>query len=522
MESNHSVTKVIKRFQDFRYKLVFEGLCIGAVAGLVVVLFRLILGKLEILLEELVVYVQVHPWFMAVWFLILLCGAVITTLLLKWEPMISGSGIPQLDGEIQGYFQQTWWRVLTAKFLGGIITIGSGLSLGREGPSIQLGAMVGKGFARLTKRMKVEEKMLITCGASAGLSAAFNAPIAGALFALEEVHKNFSVEILLSSMASAITANFVSRNVFGLKPVFDFSGAIAIPLSHFWIVILLGAVVGLIGVLYNFCTDRVQKLYDKTPSQFIRTLIPFMLAGLFLYFCPAVLGGGSSLVMDIADKIPLITLAALLVIKFAFSITSFGAGIPGGIFLPLLVLGALCGGVFHGIADALGSDLNLGALLILGMAGSFAAIVRAPITGILLITEMTGNFTHLMFIALVSLTAFTVADVCHAKPIYDQLLRRMLFKAGRVKREETGEKLLLETPIHLGSPICGKRIREVSIPDRCLIIAVKRGEIEIVPRGETKLEAGDGLIVLCDEAYSPEVTQMMEEQCKAVVAPDEF
>lgn len=156
------------------------------------------------------------------------------------------------------------------------------------------------------------------------------------------------------------------------------------------------------------------------------------------------------------------------------------------------------------------------------MAGSFAAIVRAPITGILLITEMTGNFTHLMFIALVSLTAFTVADVCHAKPIYDQLLRRMLFKAGRVKREETGEKLLLETPIHLGSPICGKRIREVSIPDRCLIIAVKRGEIEIVPRGETKLEAGDGLIVLCDEAYSPEVTQMMEEQCKAVVAPDEF
>ena len=224
MESNHSVTKVIKRFQDFRYKLVFEGLCIGAVAGLVVVLFRLILGKLEILLEELVVYVQVHPWFMAVWFLILLCGAVITTLLLKWEPMISGSGIPQLDGEIQGYFQQTWWRVLTAKFLGGIITIGSGLSLGREGPSIQLGAMVGKGFARLTKRMKVEEKMLITCGASAGLSAAFNAPIAGALFALEEVHKNFSVEILLSSMASAITANFVSRNVFGLKHVFDFSG----------------------------------------------------------------------------------------------------------------------------------------------------------------------------------------------------------------------------------------------------------------------------------------------------------
>lgn len=515
MESPHSISKVIQRFSEFRYKLVFEGVCVGTAAGMVVVLFRLMLGKLESLLEEIALYAHGHPWFLFVWFGILLIGAVLTTLLLKWEPMISGSGIPQLDGEIQGYFHPVWWRVLVAKFIGGMITIGSGLSLGREGPSIQLGAMVGKGFSKITKRMKTEEKMLVTCGASAGLSAAFNAPIAGALFALEEVHKNFSVEILLSSMASSITADFISRNIFGLRPVFDFSQTIAIPLSHFWIVMLLGIFIGIIGVIYIKSIDWVQTFYNKIPVQFVRTLIPFLLAGILLYYCPAVLGGGSNLVMDIAEGMPLKILFIILVVKFLFSIFSFGAGVPGGIFLPLLVLGAMGSGIFYGVANYFGMNLNLTALLILGMASSFAAIVRAPITGILLITEMTGNFSHLLFIALASLIAYTVADLLQSKPIYDQLLRRMMFKFGKLKNEDSGEKILIQVSISLGSILCDKKVRDVNLPENCLIISVKRGELEIVPCGDTILKTGDTIEVICKEAESAAVSYTLEKQCKA-------
>lgn len=515
MERIHTVAKTVKRFGEIRYRVVLEGVGVGAAAGLLVVLFRLVLERVEELMHTAVAYAGSHPWAVPVWLAVLLLAAGGTALLLKWEPMIAGSGIPQVDGELQGYFTQKWWRVIVAKFAGGILTIGSGLSLGREGPSIQLGAMAGKGFARVTRRMRTEERMLMTCGASAGLAAAFNAPLAGVLFSLEEVHKSFSVEVLLSCMASSITADFISRNVFGLRPLFDFSGAIAIPLSHFWIVMLLGLAVGFLGVLYNFCIDKAQGFYDKINNRYLRTVIPFLMAGALAFVLPQVLGGGSKLIMEVAAGLPLGLLCAVLVVKFGFSIFSFSAGVPGGIFLPLLVLGSLCGGVFHGVFAALGMELNLQALVILGMVSCFAAIVRAPVTGILLITEMTGNFSHLLFLSLAALTAYAVADLLKARPIYDQLLRRMVLKHGSpMFHHETGEKVLLETPVQLGSSLCEKKVSQINLPGRCLIISVKRSEGEIVPRGGTVLRAGDVLVALCDENDSAGVQYALEKQCK--------
>ena len=201
----HTVTHTINRYRSFRYELILEGVVVGALAGAVVVAFRYLIGSADILLNMILDYGKSHTWFVPVWILILAIAACVVSLLLKWDSLISGSGIPQIEGEIIGEIDEKWWRVLLAKLGGGIISLGCGLSLGREGPSIQLGAMTAKGFSRAAKRVKTEEKLLITCGASAGLSAAFNAPIAGILFSLEEVHKHFSPELLLSSMAASIT-----------------------------------------------------------------------------------------------------------------------------------------------------------------------------------------------------------------------------------------------------------------------------------------------------------------------------
>ncbi len=514
MAASHTVTKVLRRFSSFRYKLVLEGVGVGAVAGGVAVLFRLAVAQSERFLLFLSGRAAEQPLLIPVWFGVLLLAAGAVTALLRWEPMITGSGIPQLDGEMEGYFDQCWWRVLIAKFVGGVLSIGAGLSLGREGPSVQLGAMAGKGVARLTGRMRTEEKLLVTCGASAGLSAAFNAPLAGALFALEEVHKNFSVEVLLSSLASSITANFVTRNVFGIEPVFNFSEAVPIPLAHFPVVLFLGVCIGVFGVCYNFCTGKVQKLYDKIQNRFLRTVIPFLLAGTALFLCPDITGGGSALVMKAAGGLSLGMAALLLVLKFCFSLLSFGSGVPGGIFLPLLVLGALCGGTFHGLAEGAGLSLDLQALVVLGMAAAFAAIIRAPITGTLLITEMTGNFDHLLFIALISLVAYSVADLLRGRPIYAQLLERMLQKQGLRQREDRGEKVLLESEVRMGAPACGRPLSQLYLPAHCLVIAVRRGEEEIVPRGDTVLRAGDGLVVLTDEAGAPDITRSLEEYCR--------
>ena len=221
-QSKTATARLIQRARGFRYSLVWEGIAVGAAAGLVTVLFRLLLSQGDALRQALGELLTGRPWLLPLWLVALLVLAALVTLLLRWEPLISGSGIPQVEGELQGHLSQTWWRVLLAKFVGGLLTIGAGLSLGREGPSIQLGAMAGKGVSRLCRRDVTEERMLLTCGASAGLSAAFNAPLAGVLFSLEELHKDFSTDVLLSTMSASITADFISRTLFGLGPVFSF------------------------------------------------------------------------------------------------------------------------------------------------------------------------------------------------------------------------------------------------------------------------------------------------------------
>ena len=289
-----TVSHTLKRFHHFRYALVLEGVAVGILAGVVVVVFRILLEKAAELLNLALAYGHSHPWFIPVWFVILLMAALVVALLLRWEPYISGSGIPQVEGEMQGEIKETWWRVLLAKYIGGILSIGCGLSLGREGPSIQLGAMTAKGFSRLTGRMRTEEKLLITCGASAGLSAAFNAPIAGVLFSLEEIHKNFSPLALVTVMVASLTGDFISKNIFGMTPSLYFPLVESLPLGQYGFLIILGIIAGLLGVLYNKTTMFTLKLYDKITflKNNQKIYIPLIISIGFMIFYPDVLCGG--------------------------------------------------------------------------------------------------------------------------------------------------------------------------------------------------------------------------------------
>ena len=213
--------------RPFRYKLVLEGILSGAFAGLTAIALRLLLSRADSLRAQAIDWVAARPAWSFWMFLFLLGIAALVTLLLKWEPYISGSGIPQLEAEMEGHIEQKWWRVLLAKFLGSALAIGAGLSLGREGPSIQLGAMAGKGTAEIT-RDREDSRLIMTFGACAGLSAAFNAPFAGVLFALEEVQKRFSADVLVSAMAASIsglrprplrTLSMVSKDILAGTPL---------------------------------------------------------------------------------------------------------------------------------------------------------------------------------------------------------------------------------------------------------------------------------------------------------------
>lgn len=511
---------LIKRAAHFKSILTVEGFLVGVVAGLIVLAYRVLLEYAGKAMNFVLALGKEYPFAVGVWFFILFTLACIVGWLVKKEPFISGSGIPQVEGEMAGKLNQVWWRVLPTKFLGGFLSLFAGLSLGREGPSIQIGAMSGKAVSSLLGRGKTEEKYLITCGASAGLAAAFHAPLAGVMFSLEEIHKNFSVSVLISVMTASITADYISAEFMGFRPVFQFEVTGAIPDSYYGHIIALGIILGIMGAFYNKVTLKSQELFGKIKgkrSETIKLLIPFLMAGFFGFTMPEILGSGHNLVDMVAEgNMMLKGILFLFVMKLFFSCVSFGSGAPGGIFFPLLVLGSLIGGAYASFAVTyLGMDSQyISNFIVLAMAGYFTAIVRAPITGIILIFEMTGSFSQMLSLSLVSIVAYLVATAFKSEPIYESLLTNLLKKRGIEVSKKTGEKVLQEYIVSYGCEIQNKMIQQVEWPKNCLLVAIKRSGNELIPKGHTILMNGDTIVTMTDESDASSVHDRMEVLCK--------
>ena len=511
-------THLMKRAERFKTILTAEGFLVGAVAGLVVLLYRVILEYAGKGMNKVLEYARQEPFAAVLWFVALFVIACIVGKLVKYEPMISGSGIPQVEGEMMGKLNQVWQRVLPAKFLGGFLSLFAGLSLGREGPSIQIGAMTGKAVSQTLDRGKTEEKYLITCGASAGLAAAFHAPLAGVMFSLEEIHKNFSVSVLISVMTASITADYISSKVFGLDPVFQFDIGHALPQSYYWMILLLGVILGVMGAFYNWFTLTVQGLYKKTKglNEITKVMLPFLLAGVLGFIMPELLGSGHNLIDALTHgELALTSVVFLLVAKFVFSAICFGSGAPGGIFFPLLVLGAFIGGIFGMVGTTYFgmSPEYINNFVLLAMAGYFTAIVRAPITGIILIFEMTGSLSQMLSLSVVSIVAYVVASLMKSEPIYESLLGRLLKNRGEEQVKTTGQKILSEHVIMHGSLLVHKAVAQIDWPKHCLLVAIKRGEKEIIPKGGTILSASDVIVTINDERDFSYVHEKMEALC---------
>ena len=511
----------IRRVQRLPVILIGEGLLVGAVGGLIVMLYRIALTYAGKWLGEILDFIRGYPLRIAGWFLVLAIFAVIVGILVKWVPMISGSGIPQVEGEILGKLSQDWKKVLPAKFFGGFLCLLGGLSLGREGPSIQLGAMSGQGISRLLDRGKTEERYLMTCGASAGLAAAFHAPLAGMMFAFEEIHKGFSVGLMVSVMTASVTADYICSHIMGLDPVFQFELEHVLPQDHYWLLLILGVLLGVMGALYNKVMLKAQDLYKKPKrlNETGRLLIAFFAAGIMGLVMPSVLGSGGDLIVDLTAGEMAIGLVALtFAVKFLFSAVSFGSGAPGGIFFPLLVLGALLGGIFAmaGV-EVFGMDpVYVNNFVLLSMAGFFTAIVRAPITGIILLFEMSGSVSQMLSLAIVSVAAYITASLLRSEPIYESLLRRIMPDRKPQSGKESyagGQKVLSEFVIMSGSVLENRTVMEITWPNNCLLVALEREGREMIPRGKTKLQAGDKLTVMTDERDAGYIHDKMENLC---------
>ncbi|MDD4084422.1 MAG: ClC family H(+)/Cl(-) exchange transporter [Acidaminococcaceae bacterium] len=508
----------INNWHNFRLRLFGEGILVGLVSGLVVGFFRFALNFVEAQRGLVYTYLASHDWTMTLlWFFVLLLSAALLHFLVAYEPLSAGSGIPQVKGAILGFIKMNWLRVLWTKLIGGIIGIGAGLSLGREGPSIQLGAMAAQGISRLFGRSRMEERYLLTSGASAGLAAAFNAPLAGVIFSLEELHHNFSAVVLLPAMAAALTSTAVSQLIFSSATIFNFVDLPVMPLRYFGLTIVLGVVLGVFGTIFNYCLINVSMFY-RLPffkNTFSRVSFALVIAGILGFYLPQVLGGGSELIETISQtRLSLTAISVVLCAKFIFTMLSYGSGVPGGFFLPMLVIGALAGNLTASLMSDWGflNPYFHQDMVVFSMAAFFSASVRAPITGTILVMEMTGSFEHLFPLVIASISAYLTAEVFKNEPIYDRLLQRTLDGISRQDKDAVPNKTrnIIELSIPSGCALDGRLIKNINWPEHTLLVDIKRGEKDLVPNGETLLLAGDYLYVLTDNANASAVRGLAE------------
>lgn len=427
----------------FSLRLLLEGLAVGLGAGISISIFRYLLAGSEILRP--VIYHNLREaladgqWqWLALYILSFIIIAYLLKLIVAREPMCTGSGIPQIKGILQGDMSMRWFSVLWSKIIGGVLAIGAGMSLGREGPSVQIGACVGQGLSQTSRRTRFESRILMTAGAGAGLAAAFNAPLAGVIFGLEEMQKTISPALLLTGITASITAATVTEVVFGMSPVFSMGYLLPLPLNLFDVLVVAGIVIGLLGRLFNIALAYSLDTYSRLGlSGMKKPLVPLALAGILGFVLPEILGGGNLLVDSLVVTDYTIGFLCLLFVgKFLFTMICFGSGVPGGIFLPMLVLGAAGGAVLAKLLVLAGllPAMYYADIIVFGMAAYFSAVVKSPVTGSILILEMTGSFQHMLALLVVSLTAYVISDLTGGRPVYDELLDRAL---GKSKKNST-------------------------------------------------------------------------------------
>ena len=401
-------------------KIFIQAVLTGLLTGLLVVLFRY---GIDFIFGFVKAYCLPH----AMLFLVVttLGGFVAGLLVYKLAPETSGSGIPYVKAALLRSGKLIRIRTIFVKFFAGIIGIGTGLSLGREGPSVQIGAGVGSFIGRLFNLKGNNRDKLIASGAGAAIGATFNAPIAGTVFVLEELIHKFTPSMLFPALVATVTAATVARQLVGTNPSFNINlPPIEINVQMLLICILLGLVCGFLGVLFSKTIFLFNRLYSKINiPDYTKPALAGLLTGIIGLFIPYILSSGNGTVeMLLQGKLSITIVLIIFIAKFIITPLCFGSGAAGGIFLPMLMLGSFLGYIAGFTANFLGCDFNLLALASLGMTGFLATVARTPITAVVMVFEMTGGYDCILPLMLVAAIADLTAESLNHKPIYAQLV----------------------------------------------------------------------------------------------------
>ncbi|KSU45899.1 H(+)/Cl(-) exchange transporter ClcA [Salmonella enterica subsp. enterica serovar Veneziana] len=420
--------------------ILFMAAVVGTLTGLVGVAFEKTVSWVQNMRIGALVQVADHAFLL--WPLAFILSALLAMvgyfLVRKFAPEAGGSGIPEIEGALEELRPVRWWRVLPVKFIGGMGTLGAGMVLGREGPTVQIGGNLGRMVLDVFRMRSAEARhTLLATGAAAGLSAAFNAPLAGILFIIEEMRPQFRYNLI--SIKAVFTGVIMSSIVFrifnGEAPIIEVGKLSDAPVNTLWLYLILGIIFGCVGPVFNSLVLRTQDMFQRFHGGEIKKWVLMGgaiggLCGILGLIEPAAAGGGFNLIpIAAAGNFSVGLLLFIFITRVVTTLLCFSSR-AGGIFAPMLALGTLLGTAFGMAAAVLFPQYHLeaGTFAIAGMGALMAASVRAPLTGIVLVLEMTDNYQLILPMIITCLGATLLAQFLGGKPLYSTILARTLAK----------------------------------------------------------------------------------------------
>ena len=498
-------------------QLIVVGSITGIFAGIVVTLYTLCASFVESGAKGIYEFIRVNPAFIPLLIVALLIGAFFLSVAIRLVPMIKGSGIPQTEGATRGIVRFKWYKDAVMMFAVSLVSIFLGLSAGAEGPSVHIGAAMGDGVSAVTRRNEMIRRYQITGGACAGLAIAVGAPMSGMAFAFEEAHKRFTPEVFICAFSSVIAGMLTKTGLLALLGVATHSGfhsftMAEIPVSDYLFVVLSAVICGLLGVLLFKSVFWIKALFSKIKlkkvwqNDWVKMSIAVLIGGLFSLITVNVAGGGHDFIQTLGSLsstqtptvfgLPIIwTLVIVLVLKAVATVLNMGASVPCGTFIPMLAIGACIGALTSEIWVLLGMNpASKDTLIMICMAAFFATVVKAPITAVIMVVELTFSFTPLLPVIIGVSIGYFIGDIARTDSIYETLLEQFVEESGIKEKEKEF------TLVYVAKPLCiamGREIRDVLWPNGVKVTKILRNGEEIVPDGGTVICEGDELTFKC-------------------------
>lgn len=505
----------LSEIKDFFFNtiapIVLFGLIIGAFVGLFVWSYGWVAEFLMDKSVELYSLAAANPVYVPLVFLALVLIGIIIYHVQKYVPETRGSGVPRTEGVIRGFLTFRWLRTVVGTIVNSFLVYISGLPLGSEGPSIQLGGALGQGINSLSrpfiKRDHAWERYNVVGGASAAFATAFRAPLSGITFAVEEAVRHISPLVLLPSASGVFAATIVSRALSSLvgssEFYFDFGELYLLPVTQYWYLLIIGVVVGLVSAGFCAVIYRVGRLTRRHTGVHSarRIIFALILTGVCGLLFTDAIGSGGHLIAKIVDMdFTWQVLLLLLLAKMVLLVFAVDSGATGGILIPMLAVGAIVGGLLGKLFIVFGMDeIYYKSIVVLSMSAFMGAVMRSPITAMVLIVETTGYLNNFLVSGIAIFIAYFVIEVLRLTPLYDKQIET-LCEEERRGRERSFH--IIEMDAEVGSFAVGKAVRDILWPADTVITEVKHATshrqrddqmyaAESYTGGDRRVHAGD-------------------------------